>query len=365
MSDNGIYLIGGVREGERSVTAEVITPSGEVKRLRMAKKLWEKYAFSSADTVGRETYLEMKRDSEICEAVKKYSVYARVQPEHKTRIVNAWKANGYISAMTGDGVNDAPSIKAADIGIAMGITGTDVAKGAADIILTDDNFATIVTAVKEGRGIFDNIRKAVHFLISCNLGEIITVFIGMILFGASPFAAIQLLWINLVTDGAPALCLGMEPVDKDIMNRPPREKNENIFNKDLVIKSVIQGAMFALATLITYAIGNVYSKDIASTMAFVTMALGQVFYVLSVRSEKLIPMSNIKGNKYILLAIAFSIIMTFLVSATPLNTLFSLTNISLPLWACSLGFSLLPMLGSEIYKAVNQIKTKNDHTISE
>ncbi len=293
-------------------------------------------------------------DEELYNNIEKYSVFARVTPEDKIRIVKAWQSKGKIVSMTGDGVNDAPALKAADIGCAMGITGTDVAKGAADIILTDDNFATIVTAVKEGRGIFDNIRKTVQFLISCNLGEIITVLFGMIIFGVSPFAAIGLLWINLVTDTAPAICLGMEPVSKDIMDLPPRDKNENIFNKSLVIKAIVQGALFAISALCSFAIGRASGAAQGATTAFITMALSQIFYVLSVRSDKLIPFSHLKSNKYVWLAIAFSVIMTFLVAATPLNTLFALTNISVGLWACALLLSLIPMLGGEVYKLINQ-----------
>lgn len=291
-------------------------------------------------------------DEELAQNIEKYSVFARVTPEDKTRIVKAWQTKGKIVAVTGDSVNEAPALKQADIGCALGITGTDVVKGAADIILTDDNFAAIVTAVKESRGIFNNVKKAVHFLISCNLGEIITVLLGMLIFGISPFTAIVILWINLVTDTIPAICLGMEPVDDDVMTIVPKEKGENIFNKDLIVKPAIQGVLFALSALVSFGIGKITGNAQGATMACITMALGQILYMLSVRSEKLIPFSNFKNNKYLWIAIAFSIIMTVLVAATPLNAFFALTNISFPLWLCSIGLSLVPMLGSEIYKLI-------------
>ncbi|MBQ7046051.1 MAG: calcium-translocating P-type ATPase, PMCA-type [Clostridia bacterium] len=297
-------------------------------------------------------------DEELFNNIEKYSVFARVTPEDKIRIVKAWQSKGKIVSMTGDGVNDAPALKAADIGCAMGITGTDVAKGAADIILTDDNFATIVTAVEEGRGIFANIRRTVQFLISCNLGEIVTVLFGMIIFGVSPFTAISLLWINLVTDTAPAICLGMEPVQSDVMDHPPRDKNESIFNKALLIKAIVQGALFALSALISFAIGKTVGAEHGATMAFITMALSQVFYVLSVRSDKLIHASNLKSNKFVWLAIAFSLIMTMFVAATPLNAFFALTTISFTQWCGALALSLIPTIGAEIYKFIDS-KTNN------
>ena len=173
-------------------------------------------------------------------------MYARVTPADKIRIVKAWQRAGEIVSMTGDGVNDAPALKAADIGCAMGITGTDVAKGAADMTLTDDNFATIVTAVKEGRGIYDNIRKAVQFLLSCNLGEILTVFLAILLWRETPLMPIQLLWINLVTDSLPALALGMEPVEKDVMRRRPRAKTESLFAHGMGIRAGLQGMLIGL-----------------------------------------------------------------------------------------------------------------------
>ena len=212
--------------------------------------------------------------------VANISVYARVSPEDKIRIVQAWQRKGQIVAMTGDGVNDAPALKAADIGCAMGITGTDVAKGAADMTLTDDNFATIVDAVKEGRGIYDNIKKAVGFLLGTNIGEILTVFFAMIFWRQTPLLSMQLLWINLVTDSLPAISLGMEAVEADVMDHKPKPKSEGIFAHGLGIQVVLQGCMFALLTLAAFVLGQRFGVQ---QDALDTQRLGGFFgYLLAV-----------------------------------------------------------------------------------
>ena len=219
--------------------------------------------------------LDAMDDKALDENVEHIAVYARVSPENKIRIVKAWQRKGQVVSMTGDGVNDAPALKAADIGCAMGITGTDVAKGAADMTLTDDNFATIVDAVREGRGIYANIKKVVGFLLGTNIGEVLTVFFAMILWHKTPLLSMQLLWINLVTDSLPAISLGMEAVEADVMEHSPKPKNEGIFAHGLGVQVVLQGCMFALLTLIAFVLGERYGGGLAGgqTMAFFVLSL--------------------------------------------------------------------------------------------
>ena len=222
------------------------------------------------------------------EEIEAFSVYARVTPEHKMRIVQAWQRRGHVVAMTGDGVNDAPALKAADIGCAMGKTGTDVAKGAADMILTDDNFATVVAAVEQGRGIYANIRKAIHYLLSCNIGEILTIFLATLLpFSQAPLSPVQLLWLNLVTDSLPALALGMEPVEKTAMTQPPRGKEEPLFSQAFSRRLAWQGALVGGITLLAYGLGFHLTGTfaVANTMAFATLTFSQLFHAFDVRSE--------------------------------------------------------------------------------
>ena len=227
-------------------------------------------------------------DEELDNQVEEISVYARVSPENKIRIVKAWQRKGHVVSMTGDGVNDAPALKAADIGCAMGITGTDVAKGAADMTLTDDNFATIVDAVKEGRGIYANIKKVVGFLLGTNIGEVIAVFISMLLWHKSPFLSMQLLWINLVTDSLPAIALGMEPVEADVMQQKPKPKNEGLFAHGYGMRIILQGVMFGVLALVAFRIGENVTGQLAGgqTMAFMVLALSQVIQAFNMRSEK-------------------------------------------------------------------------------
>ena len=229
-----------------------------------------------------------------------------MSPENKIRIVKAWQRKGQVVSMTGDGVNDAPALKAADIGCAMGITGTDVAKGAADMTLTDDNFATIVEAVREGRGIYANIRKVVGFLLGTNIGEVLTVFAAMLMWHKTPLLSMQLLWINLVTDGLPAIALGMEPVEADVMDKKPKPKNEGIFAHGLGLRVGLQGFMFAAITLIGFIIGERASGTLegGQTMAFMILSLSQIVQAFNMRSEhslfKIGPFSNSKLNTCLL-----------------------------------------------------------------
>ena len=304
--------------------------------------------------------LDAMTEEELGAKVGHYRVYARVSPSDKIRIVKAWQKKGQIVAMTGDGVNDAPALKAADIGCAMGITGTDVSKGAADMILTDDNFATIVTAVREGRGIYDNIRKAVRFLLSCNLGEIVTVFCAMIFWKESPLLPIQLLWINLVTDSFPALALGMEQVESDIMDRKPREKDESIFAHGVGTATVLQGLMVGILTLIAYYIGtrtNIENAGIplGETMAFSVLALSQLVHAMNVRSSHSLFKIGFLSNKHMVHACCFSLLLMLTVLFVPfLQEVFRIIPMNSLEWAIVAGLSVVPLLVCEAAKAMRR-----------
>jgi len=294
--------------------------------------------------------------------VTRYRVYARVTPADKIRIVKAWQKRGAVVAMTGDGVNDAPALKAADIGCAMGITGTDVAKSAADMTLTDDNFATIVDAAREGRGIYDNIRKAIGFLLSCNLGEILTVFIAMLLWHKTPLLPIHLLWINLVTDSLPALALGVEAPEKDIMNRPPRRRNESLFSGGVGTDAVWQGVLFGVLTLIAYFIGSaVWQSDaLGSTMAFATLAMGQLVHALNMRSSHSLFHVGFHTNLYMVGAFFASLILLLAVLLIPgVQDIFSLVTMSGAAWGVVAGLSLAPLVVMEVYKLVRFLMNKH------
>lgn len=305
--------------------------------------------------------LDKMTDEELDKQVTGIAVYARVSPENKIRIVKAWQRNGQVVSMTGDGVNDAPALKAADIGCAMGITGTDVAKGAADMTLTDDNFATIVDAVKEGRGIYANIKKVIGFLLGTNIGEVITVFAAMLLWHKSPLMSMQLLWINLVTDSLPAIALGMEAVESDVMDRKPRPKNEGIFAHGLGVRVVLQGFMFAILTLIGYKVGENVTNTIAGgqTLAFMVLALSQIVQAYNMRSEhslfKIGPFSNRKLN----LAALASLALVALVLFTPVRIAFQLVILPWQLYLLGIGLILVPLVIMELAKLVGLIKSRH------
>ncbi len=296
--------------------------------------------------------LDKISDEQFLTDITKYSVYARVQPEHKVRIVDTWQKLGYITAMTGDGVNDAPSIKSADIGIGMGITGTDVTKGVADMILGDDNFATIVSAVEEGRRIYANVRKTIQFLLSSNLSEVLSVFIAS-LFGMTVFKPIHILWINLITDSLPALGLGMEQAEGDVMTLPPRDSKEGIFAGGLGIDVIWQGACISLLTLTSFFIGNAIKADFGTTMAFVTMSMAEIMHSFNMRSREKSIFKITGHNKLLWLTMAASFILTALVIFVPfLRTAFSFAEIELWEYALALGIGALIMPISEIVKLV-------------
>ncbi len=307
--------------------------------------------------------LSKMSDEELTEHIEEYSVYARVAPEHKVRIVNAWKAKDKIVAMTGDGVNDSPALKAADIGCAMGITGTDVAKGAASMILTDDNFATIITSIREGRGIFDNIKKDVQFLLSSNIGEVITIFGASLIsfitpyeFGV-PLLPIHLLWVNLITDSLPAFALGMEPTEKTVMERKPREKNESFFAHGLGFTIAWQGLMIGVFTLIAYAIGNQQDHTIGMTMAFITLCGCQLVHSFNVKSSGSILNRSLFSNPYLWGALAAGLLLQVVILAVPeLSTIFKLQPLNAVQWLICLGLCLSTTVICEIVKYFHRKK---------
>ena len=336
--------------GEVMITGDhVVTASAIAKELGILEK---------GDKAITGAELDAMTEEQLDKEVEGISVYARVSPENKIRIVKAWQRKDQVVSMTGDGVNDAPALKAADIGCAMGITGTDVAKGAADMTLTDDNFATIVDAVREGRGIYANIKKVVGFLLGTNIGEVLTVFFAMLLWHKTPLLSTQLLWINLVTDSLPAIALGMEAVEKDVMDRKPKPKDEGIFAHGLGVRVVLQGVMFAILTLIGFVVGENVTGTLAGgqTLAFMVLSLSQVVQAFNMRSEyslfKIGPFSNHKLNWAALASLA----MVCLVLSIPVGIAFGLVTLPWELYLLGLGLILVPFVVMEISKAIGLIK---------
>lgn len=302
--------------------------------------------------------LEKIPQKELEENIEKYSVFARVTPEHKVRIVKAWQATGAVVAMTGDGVNDSPALKNADIGIAMGQNGTDVAKNASDMILTDDNFITIVKAVKQGRTIYDNIRKAIHFLIATNIGEIVTILVGLLLGFESPLLAIQLLWINLVTDSFPAIAIGLEPAEKDIMNRKPVNSKKGIFSDGLWGKIISEGMLIGILTIIAFSIGNKYfSLEVGRTMAFVSMGVLELVHSFNVKSNQSIFKTKIFENKFLIGSFIIGTFIQVIVVLIPaLANIFKLVPLNNVQWLITLIISILPLPIVEFQKKFNEFK---------
>ena len=303
--------------------------------------------------------LDKMTQEQLEKNIKEYSVFARVTPEHKVRIVKAWQRNGAVVAMTGDGVNDSPALKNANIGIAMGKNGTDVAKNAADIILTDDNFVTIVEAVKQGRNIYDNIKKAVHFLLSTNIGEIVTIFVGLILGLKSPLLAIQLLWINLVTDSLPAIALGLEKPEKDIMQRKPIDSKKGIFANGLWNKIILEGTMIGVLTLVAFSIGNkYYTLEVARTMAFLSIGFLELIHSINVKNEKSIFETGLFENKYLVGSFVLGIFVQAIVVVVPaFAKVFEVVPLSLTQWIITIAISILPIPVIELQK---KIDSKNE-----
>ena len=338
----------------------MITGDHKLTAVAIAKEL---DIFRSGDLAITGEDLDFMPQELLEQDVDRFSVYARVSPEHKMRIVKAWQKKGMVVAMTGDGVNDAPALKVADIGCAMGITGTDVAKGAADMILTDDNFATIVKAVEQGRGIYSNIKKAIHYLLSCNIGEIVTLFLATLFnFHQPPLVAVQLLWLNLVTDSLPALALGMEPVEPSVMEEKPRPAGQPLFTRDFSIRLAWQGLMVGLLTLGAYWLGEYVLSDpsladaTANTMAFATLTFCQLFHAFDVRSERqsiahIGLTSNPAMNKAFLVGMALQLAVLLM---PPLMNVFRVCALSGVEWLVVLGLSLTPLVVCEIEKAVRR-----------
>ena len=296
--------------------------------------------------------LEKMSQKQLEENIKDYSVFARVTPEHKVRIVKAWQKRGAVVAMTGDGVNDSPALKNADIGIAMGKNGTDVAKNAADMILADDNFVTIVEAVKQGRNIYANIKKAIHFLIATNIGEIVTIFVGLLLGLKSPLLAIQLLWVNLVTDSLPAIALGLEPAEKDIMNKQPVNSRKSIFADGLWNKIIVEGIMIGMLTLLAFSIGNKYfGLEVGRTMAFISIGILELVHSFNVKSEKSIFKTGLFENKFLVGSFILGIFVQVIVVLIPqLAEIFKLVPLTGLQWSITLVISILPVPIMEIQK---------------
>jgi plasma-membrane calcium-translocating P-type ATPase len=317
--------------------------------------------------------LNRMNNDELADHITRFSVFARVSPEHKVRIVKAFQSKGNVVAMTGDGVNDAPALNAADIGCAMGITGTDVAKNAADMILTDDNFATIVSAVKEGRGIYDNIKKAVHFLLSSNIGEILTIFVAILLGLPTPLVAVQLLWVNLVTDSLPAISLGVEPAAKDIMKKKPVSPSKGMFADGLAIKIILEGMMIGSLALAAFAIGyhhfdfpafasqqanNGNPTDfvpwVGRTMAFAVLSLSQLFHSFNMRSEHSLSEIGLFTNmKLVLSFLICATLQISVITIAPLAKVFQVVPLTARQWAITLFLAFVPIIVVELQKNMN------------
>ena len=304
--------------------------------------------------------LDAMSDEQLDQEVEHICVYARVSPENKIRIVKAWQRKGQVVSMTGDGVNDAPALKAADIGCAMGITGTDVAKSAADMTLTDDNFATIVDAVREGRGIYANIRKVVGFLLGTNIGEVLTVFLAMVLWQKTPLLSMQLLWINLVTDSLPAIALGTEAVEPDIMDQTPKPRDEGIFAHGLGLRIALRGLLFAALSLIGFAVGEKVTGALAGgqTMAFLVLSLSQIVQAFNMRSERSLFRIGPLTNRALNGAALLSILLVCLVLFTPARIAFGLVALPGSLYLLGFGLVLVPLVVMEAAKACGQIRRR-------
>lgn len=359
-----------IEEAKRAgITPIMITGDHKNTAVAIAKELGIATDISQSLT-GSE--IDSIPDEKFAKEINNYRVFARVSPEHKVKIVRAFKKQGNIVSMTGDGVNDAPSLKSADIGVAMGITGTDVSKGASDMILTDDNFTTIVHAIEEGRNIYNNIKKTIMFLLSCNLGEVLCVFFATVFGWAMPLVPTQLLWVNLITDTLPAISLGMDPGDKDVMNRKPRDPKESFFAEGAGMRAIVGGVLIGVLTLVAFYLGIIHSGDVpikevkdgteivtyGRTMAFIVLTFSQLFYSLSMRnSKKTIFEVGFFGNMFLIISIIISIILqVLLISIPPIAEMFKVTALDPSHWGMVIGLSLIPFAINEIIKVVTRGK---------
>lgn len=354
-----------IREAKiAGITPVMITGDHRNTAVAIAKELGMAHSIEQSAT-GAE--IDEYSEEAFARKIKDIRVFARVSPEHKVKIVKAYKAQGNIVSMTGDGVNDAPSLKTADIGVAMGITGTDVSKGASDMILTDDNFTTIVRAIREGRNIYSNIRKSVLFLLTCNLGEVVAILAAILFFWPLPLLATQLLWINLLTDTLPAIALGVDPGDEDVMKKKPRDPKESFFSHGAGLQSIVGGILIGALTLAAFYLGlrgYGYTLDsshipedaltYARTMAFVVLASSQLFYSLTKRSPtKSIFQVGLFGNKLLWVAIVAGLVLQFAaISIPPLAAAFKVHNLSAGDWGVVMGLGLVPTIINEIVKLV-------------
>lgn len=367
-----------IREAKMAgITPVMITGDHKNTAVAIAKELDIAHSIEESMT-GAE--IDELTDEAFAEKIKSIRVFARVSPEHKVKIVRAFKSQGNIVSMTGDGVNDAPSLKTADIGVAMGITGTDVSKGASDMILTDDNFTTIVTAIREGRNIYSNIRKTVTFLLACNFGEVVAILASIVFFWPLPLLATQILWVNLVTDTLPAIALGVDPGEKDVMKKKPRDPKEGFFAGGAALRSVLGGILIGALTLVAFYLGlreygySLSSRDIpenamtyARTMAFVVLAASQLFYSFAKRSStKSIFQVGLFSNKLLVGAVLAGLGLQFISITVPfLAKAFNVQNLSLADWGLVIGLALIPLIINEIIKLFMRLgssdKTQEDH----
>jgi Ca2+-transporting ATPase len=339
----------------------MITGDHKITAMAIAREIG---IFQEGDLAIAGAELEKMTAEDFAVNVKKYSVYARVAPEHKVRIVKAWQRHNEVVAMTGDGVNDAPALKQADIGAAMGIVGTDVAKGAADMILTDDNFATIVSAVEEGRRIYDNILKAIQFLLSTNIGEIFLLLVASVLNWGIPLLPIHILWVNLVTDSLPALALSVDPAENDIMSRKPKNSKRGFMTRGMVWRIMYQGIMIGAIPLIAYRIGlHDGSENLGQTMAFATLMFAQLIHVRNLHSntKSSLAISPFR-NKPLIAAIVVSAALAVLVLVVPpIREVFDLTELDSRHWWIVLLLSFIPIVVVDIVKLLKINGTRHDN----
>lgn len=327
----------------------MITGDHVVTARAIAKKIG---IYQDGDMAVEGNDLAHMSDGELADKLDRISVYARVAPEHKIRIVKAWQEKGDIVAMTGDGVNDAPALKAADIGIAMGITGTEVSKDAAKMILTDDNFATIVKAIESGRNVYNNIKNAIIYLLSGNLSAIITVVVTSLAFLPDPFTAVQLLFINLVTDSLPAIAIGMEPDHPDVINQKPRRSTESILNRDAITQIGVEGLLLFLAVMASYLIGLKTSASMATTMAFSTLTLSRLLHGFSQRGSK--PIWELPFNKYSVYAfITGALLLAAILNIPAMQPIFDVTPMSILQAGLVVLFSLASFTAVQLFKVLS------------